>query len=751
MMKHHVHTVSALALTLFLAACQPPEARSPFFPPIAPFDPPSDLQPAPAPQPEPMPQPEPQPQPEPMPQPEPQPTWEPDPVPTWEPTPQPAPDIPEIINPPEALFCAGMGSNSNEQDTLLLSLQNPDNRQQILKLVLQLLPGSKFVGHQGGELYQLRLPAGLHSETAMHQLATSGASGFSTVPNTQMQSMVFTEPLAPIDLTALVSLQSTLNPNQPDLLGQPTQDPFWQELQKSWGHLKLGLPQAWQLTQIRPDLPIGVVEFGYDSHPDLSMRQIEHLSGQTTESIYQAHGNHVSGLFNAVANNGVGLSGGTQGKMMLRAYQVSYRELSCITDAIYRAGRDGVKVLSISLGLLRNRAMSDAELAQIYERLRPAFLPALRYARQQNMLIIASAGNGLRDGWRFLRHFDARYELPAGLAYEFDNVLAIGAMTERGEHAFFSNTGSDRQVFAYGPGQHIWSTVNAQQYDYMAGTSMAAPLVASVAAVIYSHFPDIQAHQVREALTHSASESIQGMPVVNAAAALHYAHQHFFPNLPLRQITAPEPEGYSVTLQIVNPLGEALSGVQVTPISETGVTVESQFSDAQGQVQLKTKEPIVNVNLIRPDEMLKPQQETLNLQEAGQQHTVVLRAEQVHVIPSFPASVLYTNPAFQTQISLQTVLAPSPGLLQGALSFKPYNHDVFPASGSGYVRLFSPSQGIVGQLPIQIAKGTPEALLKLPLLQFQYDSQGQPVDYLNVEIQLENQSMIYSGDLYLTK
>ncbi len=57
-------------------------------------------------------------------------------------------------------------------------------------------------------------------------------------------------------------------------------------------------------------------------------------------------------------------------------------------------------------------------------------------------------------------------------------------------------------VFA--PGRDIYSTVPGSEYDTFNGTSMAAPMVAGIAALLRSYFPDLKAKQVKEIILESA-------------------------------------------------------------------------------------------------------------------------------------------------------------------------------------------------------------------------------------------------------
>lgn len=115
------------------------------------------------------------------------------------------------------------------------------------------------------------------------------------------------------------------------------------------------------------------------------------------------------------------------------------------------------------------------------------------YARMfenQNVLIVAAAGN---DG-------DASYLYPAS----YDSVVSVGAVNQFERIASFSQY--NNEVDIVGPGVDVQSTVPGNRYASFDGTSMAAPHVAGVAALVWSHFPSKTAKEVRKALYDSAKD-----------------------------------------------------------------------------------------------------------------------------------------------------------------------------------------------------------------------------------------------------
>lgn len=138
----------------------------------------------------------------------------------------------------------------------------------------------------------------------------------------------------------------------------------------------------------------------------------------------------------------------------------------------------------------------------------------IRLAADADVLMIAASGN---RGW-------APVDFPA----RFPEVIAVGALDSRGQRATFSNYGEALELMA--PGVSLVSTIPADQYDALSGTSMATPLVAGVAAMIRFVNPGLTAGQVREILRSTAADlgdagrdQLYGFGMVNAREAMSRA------------------------------------------------------------------------------------------------------------------------------------------------------------------------------------------------------------------------------------
>jgi len=102
--------------------------------------------------------------------------------------------------------------------------------------------------------------------------------------------------------------------------------------------------------------------------------------------------------------------------------------------------------------------------------------------------------------------------------YHASNFITVGASSDPkisgSVVANFSNYGKE-SVDIFAPGTKIWSTLpGGHEYGNLQGTSMAAPVVTGVAALIRSYFPDLTAQQVKEAIEKSASVPDPSFPVI---------------------------------------------------------------------------------------------------------------------------------------------------------------------------------------------------------------------------------------------
>ncbi|WP_426483297.1 S8 family peptidase [Flavobacterium sp. 2] len=205
------------------------------------------------------------------------------------------------------------------------------------------------------------------------------------------------------------------------------------------------------------------------------------------------HGTHVAGIIAQVRGNNLGGDGVANNVEILtvRAVPDGDEYDKDIALAIRYAVDNGAKVINGSFG-------------KSYSPHKDWVYDALSYAAKKDVLIVHAAGN---DGYNIDETKNINYPNDSkDNVKEFtNNVITIGAINKQyGENvvAGFSNFGKIN-VDVFAPGEEIYATVPNNKYKYLQGTSMAAPNVAGVAALIRSYYPNLKAVQVKQILMDS--------------------------------------------------------------------------------------------------------------------------------------------------------------------------------------------------------------------------------------------------------
>lgn len=205
------------------------------------------------------------------------------------------------------------------------------------------------------------------------------------------------------------------------------------------------------------------------------------------------HGTHVAGIIAAQRDNNLGMNGVANDNikiMVVRAVPDGDERDKDIALAFRYAVDNGAKVINTSFG-----KYFSTNPEWVYD--------AIKYAAKHDVLIVNAAGNDAVD----LDAGEAIYpnDQLDNLKEFADNFLTVGALNETygGELvASFSNYGT-ANVDVFAPGVRIYSTVPENKYEFLQGTSMAAPEVAGVAAMLRSYYPQFSAAQIKQILMQS--------------------------------------------------------------------------------------------------------------------------------------------------------------------------------------------------------------------------------------------------------
>ena len=291
----------------------------------------------------------------------------------------------------------------------------------------------------------------------------------------------------------------------------------------------IDMPEAWDITTGDPGFVIAVIDSGTQwSHPDLDsniwtnsgevpangldddgngyaddVRGWDFYSGDSNPDDGDGHGTHTAGTIGAEGNNGAGVAGVTwRCKIMPLRFLGPFG--GSTSDAIaavsYAAGK-GVKV--------SNNSWGGAPFSS-------ALYSAINASKGVGHVFVAAAGNAGTNN-------DASPFYPAN--YDLDNIISVAATDNRDNLADFSNYGGTTVDLA-APGVNIASTYPTSSYAWSSGTSMAAPHVSGVVALVYQRNPGFTYSEVVGRILGSTrpAGSLSGRcvtgGVLNALAAL---------------------------------------------------------------------------------------------------------------------------------------------------------------------------------------------------------------------------------------
>lgn len=256
---------------------------------------------------------------------------------------------------------------------------------------------------------------------------------------------------------------------------------------------------------------VAILDTGIDqNHEDVSSKIVLQKNFTKAPNVddFYGHGTHVSGIVAAVGNS-VGVIGGCpacqlmNGKVLGDDGSGAY---SWVANGITWAADNGAKVINMSLGgSFKSRTLENA----------------VNYAWNKGVIVVAAAGNSNNPS----KTYPAAYV----------KAIAVAATNNKDKKASFSSYGSWVDVAA--PGENIYSTFpnhsfvigtnygRSQNYDFASGTSMATPMVAAVAGLVWSTPYGTSATAVRNRI-ESTAQNISGTGTywskgrVNAAASV---------------------------------------------------------------------------------------------------------------------------------------------------------------------------------------------------------------------------------------
>jgi uncharacterized repeat protein (TIGR02543 family) len=290
------------------------------------------------------------------------------------------------------------------------------------------------------------------------------------------------------------------------------------------------IDKAWALMPASAQkLRVAVLDEGFEvDHPDLAANINKNLAWNTHEENNdvspeqgsRGHGTHVSGIFGAVADNGIGIAGIAKNLAEIVPIKTSYThsngqfgvDLAETAKGINYAVANGCKIINMSNGTYYSTGSRHTALDA-----------AVANAISQGVILVAAAGNNNISDTIF----------PS----DHNDVISVTAATQTSEKASYSDYNAQKNIAAPGGGQKEGSSIGKEIYSTVPGgygekhgTSMAAPFVSGVLTLMLAANPNLTVDEAKSILYTTAidlgasgRDDIFGHGLVNAEAAVNKA------------------------------------------------------------------------------------------------------------------------------------------------------------------------------------------------------------------------------------
>lgn len=409
--------------------------------------------------------------------------------------------------------------------------------------------GGEVIGQLNGcAMYQIRVPEG--DEEALISLCRTAETTSDLVLSADLDR-VFPEPAVPV-ITGVKDDGSVIEPSA-ETLSVPDREPvypndawdnsIWSETIPSawdmtnpqgsnWWAEAIFAPNAWAYDEYFANtVRVGIADTGISkNHEDLTIT--ETLSSYNTP---RSHGTHVAGLIGATANNQKGMTGAAWNKAEIYNWDLynGGSSMTNITTAIEKLIQSDCKVLNLSVGRVYT---SPSGLGSMTSEGNSVASTVNNWAKNYDFLIFQSAGNGYdkpSSGTDYSAYgYDAVYNgtfctVTNAAAKEHIAVIACAMQPQYSNDEAHPNdyhltrwSCFGDQVTLASPGYGIYSTVyfksndgddtlpgytaNSNGYTQMSGTSMASPIAAGCAALVWSVNPSLTAKEIKQILVDTA-------------------------------------------------------------------------------------------------------------------------------------------------------------------------------------------------------------------------------------------------------
>ena len=262
-----------------------------------------------------------------------------------------------------------------------------------------------------------------------------------------------------------------------------------------------------------------------DNYDDYSEKKYgnNHYEGPDAQ-----HGTHVAGII-AGLPNGTEVQKGVAYKvakiLTVRTVPNGDERDKDVANSIRYAVDNGAKILNMSFGKPVSPGMK-----YVWD--------AFKYAEDKGVLLVKAAGNENEDIHDHV-YYPTNFKSVEDEKPFLNNMIIVGASTNNNDalRADFSNY-NKKMVDVFAPGDKIYSTVPDGKYEYLQGTSMAAPVVAGASAVLLAYMPTLTPAQMIESLVKSSNPSSaagfsnfsRSGGVIDVKKAAEYAYENFYKN-----------------------------------------------------------------------------------------------------------------------------------------------------------------------------------------------------------------------------
>jgi subtilisin family serine protease len=247
---------------------------------------------------------------------------------------------------------------------------------------------------------------------------------------------------------------------------------------------------AWGLINQKKEIKVAVVDSGVDyNNPDLKGRVLTKLGFNFIGNNYDTmddlgHGTEVAGIIAAQAGNNQGITG-IVGPLDVKIIPVKVLDSKgrgpsdIVAKGIIYAVDEGADIINVSIDFDEH----DTDIQN-----------ALKYANNEKVLVVVAAGNSNSNCDNYS---------PAG----DDGSYTVAAITDNYQKAYFSSFGTGVSIAA--PGIDILTTTLKGKYEEESGTSMSAPIVSGIAAMIKAANPNLTSVDIANILNSTAKDVLK--------------------------------------------------------------------------------------------------------------------------------------------------------------------------------------------------------------------------------------------------